>query len=80
MRIASVERVELGNIMDLSISGQVGKTIETLWRTVAEKRRWMEPEESQSSDSCQALAWKDSHQHVGCDTQDVRNEESAAQH
>ena len=40
MRIASVEQVELGNI--------IGKAIEPLWVTIAEKRRWMEPEESQS--------------------------------
>ena len=37
MRIASVEQIELGNIMELSITGQVlkmGKTSEPLWRSV----------------------------------------------
>ena len=37
MRIASVEQIELGNIMELSITGQVlkmGKSSEHLWRSV----------------------------------------------
>ena len=37
MRIASVEQIELGNIMELSITGsgtQMGKTSEPLWRSV----------------------------------------------
>ena len=67
LRIASVEQVELGNITEMSIT--VGKTIELLWWTVAEQSRWMEPEESQSLDSCQALAREDSPQHLGRDNQ-----------
>ena len=49
MRIASVEQVELGNIMELSVTGscvQIGETIKTLWGgggggegSVAEKSR-----------------------------------------
>ena len=35
---------------------QMGKTIEPLWETVAEQSRWLEPEESQSLDSCLAPA------------------------
>ena len=45
------------------------KTIEPLGETVAEQSRWMEREESQSLDSCQALAREDSRQHVGRDNQ-----------
>ena len=61
MRIASVEQIELGNIMELSITGQVLKwarqSNESLWRTVTyAKRLWMELEESQPPDSCQAPA------------------------
>ena len=33
-RTASVEQIELGNIMELSITGQMGKTSESLWRSV----------------------------------------------
>ena len=59
MMIASVKQVELGNIMELSITGQVLKWETESNRsggTVAEERRWKEPEESQSLDSCQTLA------------------------
>ena len=54
IRIASIEQVELGNIMELSNHGscaQMGKIIEPLWRTVGEQGRWLEPGESQSHDS-----------------------------
>ena len=56
MRIASVEHVELGNIMELSITAHVlkwARQSNLSGRTVAEKRIWMEPEESLSSHSCQ---------------------------
>ena len=49
MRIASVDQVELGKIMELSITGQVlrwGKAIEPLWRTITVQSGWMELEES----------------------------------
>ena len=49
MRITSVEQIELGNLMELSITGQV-------WRIVITQIRWMELEESQPLDSRQALA------------------------
>ena len=55
MRIESVEQVELANIMELS-SAQVGKTIQSFWRSVVAQSGWMEHEESQSSGSRQALA------------------------
>ena len=49
MRIASVEQIELGNIMELSITGQVLKwarqSSESLWRTVTTQSGWMELEE-----------------------------------
>ena len=59
MRIASVEQIGLGDIMELSITGQVlrwAKAIEPLWRTVTAQRGWMEPEASQPPDSCRAPA------------------------
>ena len=46
MRIASVEQVELGNIMELSITAHVlnwARQSNLSGRTVAEKRIWMEP-------------------------------------
>ena len=57
MRIASVEQIELGNIMELSITGQVLRwAIEPFGRSVATQSGWMEPEKSQPPDSRQALA------------------------
>ena len=56
MRIASVEQAELRKhygVVKHGSSAQMGKTIELLWATVAEKNSWMELEESQSLDSCQ---------------------------
>ena len=56
MRIPSVEQVELGNHMELSLTGHADKWARQSnisGRTVAEQSRWMEPEESRSSDSCQ---------------------------
>ena len=47
MRIASVEQIELGNIMELSITGsgaEVNKAVEPLGRSVAAHSGWMEPE------------------------------------
>ena len=65
MRIASVEQIELGNLMELSdhrSGAQVGKAIESVWRVVFAQIRWMELEESQPLDSCQALARENSSQ------------------
>ena len=59
MRIASVEQIELGNIMELSITGQVlkwARQSNLSERTVTTHSGWMELEESQPPDSCQALA------------------------
>ena len=57
LRIASAEQIELGNIMELSITGQVLKwAIESRWRTVTAQSGWMELEGSQPLDSCQAHA------------------------
>ena len=53
IRIASVEQIELGNLMELSITG---KAIILVWRIVITQIRWMEFEESQPLDSRQALA------------------------
>ena len=69
MRIASVEQIELGNIMELSITGQA---IELLSRSVATQSGWMEPEESQSSEGRETLAREDPPQRAGCDDQGRR--------
>ena len=70
LRIESVGQIELGSIMDLSITcAQTGKTIQPLRRSVAAQSGWMEHEESQSSDSRQALAREDAPQRAGCDDQ-----------
>ena len=58
--IASVQQIEL-NLMELSVTRHVlkkkkRKTIKPLKRSTAEQSRWMELEESQSSDSYQAPA------------------------
>ena len=50
--ITSQEGVGVSN----KSSWAVHKTIKTLRWSVAEQSRWVELEESQSSDSCQALA------------------------
>ena len=68
MRIESVEQIELCNITELSITGQVlRRARQSFWRSVVAKSGWMEHEESQSSDSRQALARKDVSHCVGCD-------------
>ena len=72
MRIASVEKVELGNIMELSVVGQILKWERQMnlsgglslcsavgWNT---KKPW-------SSDGRPTLACEDSPQHAGCDDQ-----------
>ena len=59
VRNVSVEQVEFGQhhgVVDHGSCARMGKTIEPLWVTVAEKNRWMELEESLSLDSCQALS------------------------
>ena len=63
MRIASVEQVELGNIMELSITGHVhkmGKAVKFSGGLSLSKANGLELEESQSPGSCQAPAWEDS--------------------
>ena len=56
MRTAHVEQIELINITELLPVLKWTRQSIPLWRNVAEQSRWMEPEESQPSDSCQALA------------------------
>ena len=63
LRIASVEQIELGQPHGVVKWARQAK----LLRRVAEKRRWMELEESQSSDTCQALGEKN----VDCDAQSM---------
>ena len=61
MRIASVEQIELGNIMELSVTGQVlrwARQSNFLGGVFATESGWMEPEKSQPLDSRQALAWR----------------------
>ena len=75
MMIASVGQVELGNIMHFSVTdhvlkcAQMGKTIKPLRERIVEQSGWMEREESQPLDSCQASAREDSPKHGGCDDQ-----------
>ena len=56
MRITSVEQVELGNNMELSVIGHVldGQDNRISLETVAGQSRWLEHEESKSFDGCQA--------------------------
>ena len=75
MRIASVEQVELVNIMEVSDMGHVPKVDEAnepFWRTVVVQSSWMEHEKTQPSDGCRTPAREDSHQHVDCDDQGSR--------
>ena len=70
MRFESVEQIELGNIMELSITGQVlrwARQSNLSGGVSLRKAGWMEYEESQSFDSRQALAREDSSHCVGCD-------------
>ena len=59
MRIASVEQIELGNIMEMSITGQVlrwARQSNLSGKTVTVQSGWMELEESQPRDRCRAPA------------------------
>ena len=57
MRIASFEQVELGNIMELSVTVHVLKwNRQSNFSEVDEQSRGMKPEEPLSSDSCRAVA------------------------
>ena len=59
MRIASVKQLDLGNIMELSVTGQLlkwARRSNLSGRTVTTESGWMELEESQPPDSCQAHA------------------------
>ena len=73
MMIASVEQVELGNIMELSITGhvpQMGKTIELLWCELSlSKADGCELKNHSNLTVARHLREKDSPQHAGCDNQ-----------
>ena len=71
MRIASVEQVELGNIMELSITGRVLKWARPSNLSGGHPLRKADGWDlkNQPLDSCQALAREDSPQRAGCDDQ-----------
>ena len=72
-RIASVEQIELGNIMELSITGQVLKWARQMnlsgGLSLRKSDGWNLKKESQPLDSCHALARENSSQYAGCDDQ-----------
>ena len=74
MRIASVEQIELGNLVELSITGQVLK-----WARQSNLSGGLSLRKSDgwnlknhTLDSCQALARENSSQYAGCDNQGRR--------
>ena len=72
-RIANVEQIELGNIMELSITGAAdsrSKTSKPVWKSVFVQSEWMEHEESQPPEDCQKIERENSSHNASCDDQE----------
>ena len=72
MRIPECRTSRIGQPYGIVTHGsraQMGKTIKHIRQTVAEQSRWMEPEESRSSASCQTPPCEDSRKVFDCDAQ-----------